>query len=89
MPKPRILVITAIDSIKGVREMLEKTGRVTVWPNPSYKQVLEAIPSYDAIFTSPNNTKVFMSGEMFERAKKLKAVCSNCQKKLGDEINKI
>ena len=74
--KPKILVITPIDSIRGVRASLERAGQVTYWPDPVYRRVLKAIHRFDAVFTNPNKSKVPFSRELLKRAVRLKVICT-------------
>ena len=56
----KILVITPVRHIKGVSEALEATGEVTYLDDPSVEEVISVIGDYDAIFTNPNKSKIFI-----------------------------
>lgn len=74
--KPGILVITPIRHIDGVSAILEKAGRVTYLDDPSEAQVLERIGKFEAIFTNPNKSNVYLSKKVLDAAKALKAICT-------------
>jgi D-3-phosphoglycerate dehydrogenase len=74
--RPRILVITPVRHIMGVSEILESIGAVTYLDDPSFKEVVAEIGPYDAIFTNPNKSKVFIGKEILDVAKRLKVICS-------------
>jgi len=76
LSKPKILVITPVRHINGVDISLEKIGNVTYMDDPSLEEVLEIIQDFDAIFTNPNKSKVFIGKELLDAAKKLKVVCT-------------
>jgi phosphoglycerate dehydrogenase-like enzyme len=72
----KILVITPVRHIAGVREILDSIGRVTYIDDPSQEEVVAVIGSYDAIYTNPNKSKVFVGRELIDAAKKLKVICT-------------
>ena len=74
--KPKILVITPVRHIAGVPEVLENIGEVTYLDDPSLNEVITEIESYDAIFTNPNKSKVFIGKEVLDAAKNLKVICT-------------
>jgi phosphoglycerate dehydrogenase-like enzyme len=74
--KKRILVITPVKHIEGVPDLLEKAGDVTYLEHPDPRQVLDCIHSYDAIYTNPNKSNVFISRELIDAGTKLKAICT-------------
>jgi len=74
--KPKILVITPVRHIVGVPEMLESVGEVTYLDDPSVDEIIAGIDSYDAIFTNPNKSKVFIGREVLDAAKNLKVICT-------------
>jgi phosphoglycerate dehydrogenase-like enzyme len=74
--KNKILVITPVRHIKGVPEALESTGEITYMDDPSSDEVISIISGYDAIFTNPNKSKVFIGKEILDVAKKLKVICT-------------
>ena len=71
-----ILVITPVKHIRGVTEILESSGIVTYMDDPSHSEVLSVIDNYDAIFTNPNKSKVFIDKKLLDVAKKLKVICT-------------
>ena len=76
MNQMKILVITPVHHISGVAESLEKIGEVTYLDDPTKEEVCNLIPSFDAIFTNPNKSKVFIGQEVLAAAKNLKVICT-------------
>jgi phosphoglycerate dehydrogenase-like enzyme len=72
----KILVITPVRHIKGVPETLEATGEVTYLDDPSVEEVVSVIGGYDAIFTNPNKSKVYIGKDILDAAKELKVICT-------------
>ncbi len=58
--KPNILVITPVLHISGICKALEAIGNVTYMDDPDLSDVLDVIGDYDAVYTNPNKSKVFM-----------------------------
>lgn len=73
---PRILVITPIHHIVGVSEILEKIGTITYLDNPTLNDVINVVGDYDAIYTNPNKSKVFIGKEIIDVAYGLKVICT-------------
>lgn len=74
--KNKILVITPVRHIIGVPELLESSGIVTYIDDPTSKEVLSVIHEFDAIFTNPNKSKVFIGKEVIDAAVNLKVICT-------------
>jgi phosphoglycerate dehydrogenase-like enzyme len=74
--RPKILVITPVRHINGVSEMLEATGDVTYMDDPSAEEVVNVIGEYDAVYTNPNKSKVFLGRDVIDAAKALKVICT-------------
>ena len=72
----KILVITPVRHIKGVPETLESLGEVTYMDDPSVEEVISVIDGYDAMFTNPNKSKVFIGQKVLNAAKTLKVICT-------------
>jgi phosphoglycerate dehydrogenase-like enzyme len=72
----KILVITPVRHILGVPEVLESAGEVTYMDDPSKEEVISVIDGYDAIFTNPNKSKVFIGKDVLDAAKILKVICT-------------
>jgi len=72
----KILVITPVRHIKGIPERLNSIGDVTYIDDPTPDEVASVIGDYDAIFTNPNKSKVFIGKEILDSAKKLKVICT-------------
>ena len=73
---PKILVITPVRHIKGVPETLEATGEVTYMDDPMPDDVLGVIGQYDAIYTNPNKSNVFISKDLMDAGANLKVICT-------------
>lgn len=73
---PKILVITPVKHIKGVPEILENIGEVTYMDDPTLSEVVSVIGHYDAIYTNPNKSKVYIGKEVIDAAKNLKVICT-------------
>lgn len=74
--KVNILVITPIKHINGVLSALKDFGNVTIIEEPSYNQVFQVINEFDAIFTNPNKSNVFISEDLMKQGTNLKAICT-------------
>ena len=72
----KILVITPVRHIMGVPEILESAGKVTYMDDPSVEEVISVISDYDAIFTNPNKSRVFIGKEVLDAAKNLRVICT-------------
>jgi phosphoglycerate dehydrogenase-like enzyme len=74
--RPKILVITPVRHISGVCDILEATGQVTYMDDPTPEQVIAAISKYDALYTNPNKSKVFIGPDVIDAASNLKVICT-------------
>lgn len=74
--QPKILVITPVRHIAGVPEILEAAGQVTYMDDPTLSEVIAVIGKYDALYTNPNKSKVFIGSEVINAAKNLKVICT-------------
>ena len=72
----RILVITPVKHIQGVVETLETIGIVEYLDDPTLDEVISVIKDYDAIYTNPNKSKVFIGKDLVDAAEKLKVICT-------------
>ena len=72
----RILCITPILHIKGLKKNLEKIGEIDIFEDPETKDIIGIIHKYDAIFTNPNKSKVFLGKDLLKHAIKLKFICT-------------
>lgn len=72
----KILVITPVLHINGIAEILNNIGEVTYLDDPSPQEVAKIIDGYDALFTNPNKSKVFIGRELLTKATRLKVVCT-------------
>lgn len=55
---------------------LEDIGEVSYMDNPSPRDVIDVIKDYDAIFTNPNKSKVFIGRELIDEGKRLNVICT-------------
>lgn len=72
----KILVITPVRHIAGVPEILEMAGQVTYMDDPTLPEVLDIIAEYDALYTNPNKSKVYIGREVIDAAKRLRVICT-------------
>ena len=56
----KILSITPISHIKNVENELKKIGKLKILNDPSDSEVKRIVHKFDAIFTNPNKSKVFI-----------------------------
>jgi phosphoglycerate dehydrogenase-like enzyme len=73
---PRILVITPVRHIAGVPEILESIGTVTYLDDPSLAEVIAVIGDYEAIYTNPNKSKVYIGRDVIDAGRNLKVICT-------------
>ena len=73
---PKLLVITPVKHICGVQVEMEKICATTYLDDPTVGEVIDIIQDYDALFTNPNKSKVFIGEEVINAAKKLKVICT-------------
>ena len=71
-----ILSITPIGHINNIKDELKKIGKLKVLNDPSSKEVEKMIYKFDAIFTNPNKSKVYLGEKIMDKAKKLKIICT-------------
>ena len=74
--KPKILVMTPVKHINGVCETLESFSDVTYIDDPTTEEVLSMIGDFDALYTNPNKSKVYIGKEIMDAAKKMKVICT-------------
>lgn len=72
--KFKILVITPIKHIKGLETKLKKKSSVTILNDPSLSEVKKIISKFDAIYTNPNKSKIYIGKEIIDKAKDLKFI---------------
>ena len=74
--KPRLLVITPVKHINGVPDKLEAFFDVCYMDDPSLDEILPLIHDFDAIFTNPNKSKIFIGNKLLDLARNLKVICT-------------
>lgn len=72
----RVLAITPVKHIQGVAKTLNEIGKVDYLEEPSQLDVEKNISNYDAVFTNPNKSNVFLGPSILTKAKKLKFICT-------------
>ena len=72
----KILVITPVNHIPNVASGLAAIGQVDFLDDPSARELKSVLHDYDAIFTNPNKSKIFLGPEILKKAKKLKVICT-------------
>jgi len=74
--KPRLLVITPIKHIRGVAVKLESIADVTYIDDPTLDDIIPLIADFDALFTNPNKSRIFIGKKLMETGKKIKVICT-------------
>jgi len=74
--KPKLLVITPLQHIEGVSNKLDSFANVTYLDDPTLDELIPLINQYQAIFTNPNKSKVFIGKKLIDAGKKLKVICT-------------
>lgn len=74
--KPKLLVATEIDNIKGLREKLEFKFEILYHPNLAMKDLTSIDNDVNAIFTNPNNLKVYFGQRVLGKFKALKILAT-------------
>ena len=64
--KPKLLVITPVKHIKGVCDKLENIADVMYKNDPTFHEILPIIKEYDAIYTNPNKSKIYIGKKLIE-----------------------
>ena len=74
--KPRLLVITPVKHIRGVADKLESIADVTYIDDPTIDEIIPLIANFDALFTNPNKSRIFIGKKIMETGKKIKVICT-------------
>ena len=72
----KILCITPINHIPGIKNALSSIGDLTIVPDPSNEDIKKMNNDYDVIFTNPNKSKIFIGEELFSEWRNLCCVCT-------------
>ena len=72
----KVLVITPISHIKGVKEILESFSEVTYLEEATYQEVKDRISGFDAVFTNPNKSEVYLDKNIIDKGESLKCICT-------------
>lgn len=73
---PKLLVITPVKHIGSVQTTLDEKYSTTYLDDPTLDEVVDIIEAYDAVFTNPNKSKVYIGKELIDAANKLKVICT-------------
>ncbi len=76
MTRRKVLVITPVKHIDGVVNLLESIGDVTYMDDPLPSEVLSCISQYDAVYTNPNKSRVYIGDDLISHATNLKVICT-------------
>lgn len=74
--KPKLLVATEIDNIQGLREKLECEFEIFYYPNLKLADLDIIDNDVSAIFTNPNNLRVYFGQTVLEKFKSLKILAT-------------
>tara|TARA_A100001015_G_scaffold321079_1_gene450000 strand:+ start:63 stop:1019 length:957 start_codon:yes stop_codon:yes gene_type:complete len=74
--KPKLLVATNIDNINGLYEKLESQFEIVYYPNLEMNDLSMIDSDLSAIFTNPNNLKVYFGQEVLSKFKSLKTLAT-------------
>ena len=72
--KFKLLIITPITHIEGIHEKLNKHFEITYQENISENKLIKVINKFDAIFTNPNQSKIYLGKKIIDKAKNLKVI---------------
>lgn len=75
--KPKILVITPIKHISNVFESLSSFAEIHILEDPSIEEIIDIIFLFDAIFTNPNKSNVYIGKAIIDAGRdNLKVICT-------------
>ena len=72
----KILIITPVKHIKGLLNKLKKIGKIKMIENISNAQFINIKDEYNALFTNPNKSKIFLGEKNLKKLSKLKVICT-------------
>ena len=67
--KFKLLIITPIMHIEGIHQKLTKHFEITYLENISENKLIKVINKFDAIFTNPNQSKIYLGKKIIDKAK--------------------
>ncbi|BBD09588.1 NAD(P)-dependent oxidoreductase [Desulfovibrio ferrophilus] len=70
----KLLVVTPIAHIRGLREKLASKFDLLEYPDPLFEDVVEVLPEADVIFTNPNKSKLPIDSKLQQAMTKLKVI---------------
>ena len=68
--------MTPVKHIPRMWSRLSSFGQIRYIPEATPEQTLNEIRSYEAIFTNPNKSNVYLGREIIEAGKKLRVICT-------------
>lgn len=74
--KYKILCITPISHIDGLKSKLSSLGQLKIISDPSIDEFKKIVSQYDIIFTNPNKSKIFLGSDSLKSATNLKVICT-------------
>ena len=72
----KILCITPIDHIPGIKKLLSSLGDLTIFPDPTPEDINSMKKDFDIIFTNPNKSKIFIGEDLFANWSNLICICT-------------
>lgn len=73
---PRLLVVTPIEHIRGLRAKLTAAFELTVVPDPVLDELTDELEQVDAIYTNPNKSRLPIDIALFDHAPCLRVVAT-------------
>lgn len=74
--KFKLLIITPIIHIESVYDKLNNYFEITYEKDISEKKLLKIIHKFDAIFTNPNQSKIYLGNKLLNKAQNLKVIAT-------------
>lgn len=72
----KILCITPIEHIPGIKDLLSSLGELTIFPDPTPSDIEIMDKDFNIIFTNPNKSKIYIGKDLFYDWKDLTCVCT-------------
>ena len=72
----KILCITPIDHIPGIKKLLSSLGELTIFPDPTVQDISNMKKDFNIIFTNPNKSKIYIGEDLFSDWNNLSCICT-------------
>ena len=72
----KILCITPIEHIPGIKALLTSLGELTICPDPTIDDIKKMRNDFNIIFTNPNKSKIFIGEDLFSDWNNLICICT-------------